>query len=591
MLRIFALGFLLSSAAVSAMALTEALGHRPMTLSPAFESYLDENPEVKKQLIANQSLLRLVVNSTYIQNQLIAGRTTLPALTTSFLGGTQKAKAAIRPEPTSLNNAPVVTAGHDKESLPIEDVAHEAAQEATAPDRPKTPLAVVIETEAETEGEIKQAPVVHDSLPVFSREDIEHILAGEKTLDEVAQHRGLDTTAEPPVISATHAVGTAPVMAEAPLDFNAIPPRNGLDDLDANGWPKYLNVPADCPAAQREDVEYLHHIRQYVSNNGTEQAIRRTPYGSALTLYQNEVIAKPIVTTQKIGAGPEVTWIPPNAALNRGISEIPYQFSFAYCPGDFLGTTPQDEVALSEKCTFTLMGSGVRRGAIHVRGTAAYDEAASRNNMCILEPGKAYFINIRSDKLREPSRYTLRPVPVAYTDADYGYADMIARGFVERVASYRAENYRLNAKETSKGRVFRQAQTLYVEGVMSHQAPYTNVCLQEAPYPINYDGGTCGEQRAGGDTGALHYACYDITGQQQAQLFTREHHNGQLTWTAGYRAPSYSGYQCEFSYVGLQHVEPHQKVCAAHNVGQSRTLSNGVQECVMDEVLGRYAWK
>ena len=152
-------------------------------------------------------------------------------------------------------------------------------------------------------------------------------------------------------------------------DMNYVPGPSE-QALDANGWPKYLNVPASCPPP-RGNTKYFHEA--YYNYNGGQDpehhwfgrfkhsvgdmSVRLSSYFNYGTWYytshdvgdpaegkKSQETAYPFITPNRIGAhfGTKVTEA--NFAKPSEVQAV------AYCPGDFTGVTPAGEVPLPEGC-------------------------------------------------------------------------------------------------------------------------------------------------------------------------------------------------------------------------------------------------
>src|SRR5690606_10567790 len=85
--------------------------------------------------------------------------------------------------------------------------------------------------------------------------------SGELTIEQLLAQLGItlpETTAPDVQTGGVNTVTVQPPVTTVPMvDVNEMPPANALTDLDANGWPKYLNVPASCPPP-KADLQYRH---------------------------------------------------------------------------------------------------------------------------------------------------------------------------------------------------------------------------------------------------------------------------------------------------------------------------------------------
>lgn len=178
-----------------------------------------------------------------------------------------------------------------------------------------------------------------------------------------------------------------PEEEEVLIDVNAVP-QAGLDE---RGWPKHLNVPTHCPAADSTRT-YLHTF--LAEKNGGSIGFGAYP-GDTFTpnwikswfrtggnwmhinMTDNETYAVPFIT--------------PNHAhyssidfLNEHGRPMVTEWSLSECPGQF---------DVPEQCHQTPTGMGK---VAYYTQDSNLRAAPYYNHMCKLEPGKLYYVNVRT---------------------------------------------------------------------------------------------------------------------------------------------------------------------------------------------------
>lgn len=355
--------------------------------------------------------------------------------------------------------------------------------------------------------------------------------------------------------------GTALTLANS---INHIDPAE--TGLDANGWPKYLKVPADCPAPQA-GIDYRHYLRATLFPTGglmtsIIQPVARKNHGGghhaiALSVkvddapsgVRQEKIAVPFTTPMAGALSIYDSFEQSSNWVMQGKHGLSLSLSVSYCPGDFTGITPGGKEPLHERCS---LGNGT---------IIALSGGQSKFIKCRLEPGERYFYNLQDvmQTRLEKGEASSKPTHRLFAEADYVMAGLSSMSVVE------------------------------ANGVTP---PYAGPCLQESPYPANYSGVvssqelqntmsrwhkagrahsvhpgfTCGRQvtmQYSCDKGTTeHYNCHDITGKNPPVTFTREClQPNKLVWTKGYNQLVTNTYRCEVS--GTYHIRE-AKVCAAH---------------------------
>lgn len=343
----------------------------------------------------------------------------------------------------------------------------------------------------------------------------------QKTTTVTISDRTSSTTTTPP--TPTPGTGTASTVS---LDLNKVPTDT---TLDAKGWPKYLNVPADCPAADTSkhyvyeshfqfsggssfgadpSATYTDWIKHYLRTNG---AHRWT------SLAQNEVIAVPFVSA--IGTRTSETY--PDSHIQIQLSDqygpgapvaIP-DMSISRCPGDFTATAAATAYARG-------IGNFISADVAYPnqRSTPLYPQAS----IGTLDPGKQYFINVAFTKNQCAAEFA-------------------------RLNGMGIPNLPMHGSSPLCGWL-----TGSLETGIAQVPPYTGPQMSHGPYPINYVGPT-----NGGNQGSLacantqssavqknRYRCFDVTGQAPEQRFESSCMGGQIVWTLGANKPALRNYAC-----------------------------------------------
>lgn len=291
----------------------------------------------------------------------------------------------------------------------------------------------------------------------------------------------------------------------ASLDLNKVPTDTSLD---AKGWPKYLNVPSDCPAPDATK-SYVYEGHVQLATGGTDFGpgasgpytdIIRNPlrgYGGKrfMSLPENGIMAAPFVTT--VGHG----------SVNQSDNGIRISLSDTYpfgtivfpdvsisrCPGDFGATAAVKAPSAGPAGTglSTTVGTGAGQ----------------------LAPGKQYFLNFGFTKNQCALQHQYL--------AKLGEDPTAACGWM-----------------------------LVSDYGMSEVPPYTGPSLSHAPYPINYTGtangsaSACRNPYSSTVTSTTRWKCTDVTGQGSEQRFEQSCINGQSVWTVGANSPAYRNYSC-----------------------------------------------
>ena len=259
-------------------------------------------------------------------------------------------------------------------------------------------------------------------------------------------------------------------------DLNHIPTPNEAK-LDANGWPKHLNVPEACGKAANDQVKYFFEARYSDQNRGSTVAMDRvesnyfTDFGGSpahLALTQGEAIASPFITPRIQNSNYNIfdaslTFVPDidTHSLNPTMPRV----SISYCPSDFEGIRPEGKRKLSSDCV--LDGGPSHRLVVNI-GHENFPEDTEDARGCVLEQGERYFLN------------------------------MSVGNKAEMQAKYRKKTFGHNVDKftRSDGKVWGTWGFLSRTLLREYYPPYFNTCKDlNDPKPLGYDSESCGRIR------------------------------------------------------------------------------------------------
>jgi hypothetical protein len=375
------------------------------------------------------------------------------------------------------------------------------------------------------------------------------------------------------------------------VDLNAIPADTGLG---ANGWPKYLNVPSECPPPA-PDLTYYHYFglssaktymvpsffpilgplpidpvtRQIAQFTEIYSYFRRSGNTFHVPLTEDEVVAAPFYTLNRSPAGIGLSSASVQPFMHGG-SQIK---GVSYCPGDYTNITPAGKKPLSPWCAKT--GRNNLVGGIYYKEEQEYNEFYNTHEIfCQLEPNTRYFLNV------ELTQSNNNPCTTN--------TDTFTRNGKPVCAELQAQS--------GPSALFPAIHTI------RNTVPYAGPCLDKPPYPINYASGFCGLERVrdcrppGGSTttglaSTLSWACHDSLGQKPSQKFTWECIDGEkFKWTEGYDKPAWSSYVCE-----MESSSVNSAVCSEAREGDVQLITCGgldknIRQCQFDTGLQSYRW-
>ena len=383
------------------------------------------------------------------------------------------------------------------------------------------------------------------------------------------------------------------------MDINAIPTDTSLD---ANGWPRYLRVPSDCPKPEQGrtyrhflDYSYRENLASGggsdfglpvgITNSDFKKRIAswiRPPLASQGTTYlhttDDVIYAVPVIApVPQSGFGknsPTVSY--GNEQTGIGMQSV-ISFGFSRCPGVI-----EDE----------LQGIG---GAIAVIN----DEGATfgaNGSIKPFKPHEIFFFNIRHqrrDGFNDGNIFNSKEF-----SCDKRWLDSIAQD---------------GGTGTKRGDHF-LCTSLFGSGANGiENQPYTGPCLSNPPFPINYDTRTC-TGNGGGSTRTsinLRYQCFDVLGKHPDLQIEFINGGQSTTLVKGYGKKIYPTYACIMGYPSADNQPadwnkmPTHQVCAKHSVGfkyihdyydntgvaNTSSWKRDERKCEFDSSKGYYKWR
>lgn len=560
-----AVTLLLSSAAFVSAAIVEVHklpGYTTNNLAVGFVSFLEQNPEVAQKLSENANLSKQVFANINMQRQLMASIKSLPP--------------EVRKRQNRLHNSSNANIS-DEARLEIERMVniHKKAQE--------DPEFAKYAASEESEGDLQQ------------------------------QGTANDTSETPPIASDSstdaHNEADTATFDNAPFSItnvNAIPTVAGLEP-DANGWPKYLNAPAHCKPPSPK-LTYLYEFRfkheagrplrpsaagrLSANDNDTVIANYFYPYSLGLGdvrdvyLKANESLAIPFVASRNVSIGQHIYR---DSSMDRIVS-------ISECPGDI--GDPYNGNTLGRYCVGTDAGENDS-----IRTTTLTNSSGG----CRIEHGKRYFFNIlpttpvkrlvdntpENQRRRELEQQRCHTGNVAipkmcidgslsesssicYHQADKGdvcirqengktlrNADGTVR-FVQAPANYHPQIPDACINKPCK------IAALSIGGAHPYRlkpVPYNGPCLQQGPFPLNYNSTTCGRSfngRTCARDGSVTIECADPQNELDTVRLVQGCRTGaNPIWLEGYGKPIHSRLQC--SVTNIENAPTYDHAAAAQN--------------------------
>lgn len=437
-MRVFLLsGFLTASlvcttAVLSAQtyAVEDLPGYSRQLISEDFAAFLQENPQTVAQLRQHAELSRLIFNRRNLQQQLVKKEITIAELLAA-----QQKKTAAKPNMQKLLSP-------ENRQAAAADIAATLAAVGAGDQQGVQQLTTILTTLQKEDTQIYEFLLANADLQERIRtqqigiDDVRELYRKQSTLNSrVSPNKPADAAPQPV---------TYPLTAEQAqpeqykyVDVNA---RITTDKniLDANGWPKYLNVPADCPPPQ-EGMHYLHAYHAYspnvmndappgyFKNRGVlpnasatrpELMAVEPPFGQGhnnrdVFLEDNQISAVPFITPPNapdyvdknyvyihyLGVGANPSW----AALS--ISRCPGYVKTIRADGQF--PQPTNGGTMGGVMTACHMPHFDTESALHYRISSTNEELidvalpspiTDFEKTCVLKPSTRYFLNTRPDK-------------------------------------------------------------------------------------------------------------------------------------------------------------------------------------------------
>ena len=431
---------------------------------------------------------------------------------------------------------------------------------------------------------------------------------------------------EPEDVELVHVSGNHYKLGDKDVyDLNHIPARTEAAK-DANGWPKYLNVPAECPGPKEGEVYY--HAARY-------HADAEAPYGGNIKSFASSYLEVHDGSAFRIGMTDEETnasaFVTPNtdgwkAGLKFALlandphdgsgKNITTQMTISHCPGDFSGSVvPSGKEDLPDAC---IQNTGNMNVATIYEGDELHGKMAPF--ICMLRPGQRYFFNMATPGNPAPED----PDSIETRNAD----------FLQKMKElWDIDPHRRGGRLVG----VRMAVSTIHQGPNTVYLPDAKACVGiNEPKPLHYFESfashimpfrdrTCGRRQGGAvggfkaQSGPTPVICYDPYDIIPSQAFRPENvHSPSETdptkmehvWVEGYGKPLYSIYRCENTQaedsrsIGYKYpLWGSPPACAAHREGEAissngfRKRSRGsnirysyVQQCQFDNERQRFDW-
>lgn len=388
---------------------------------------------------------------------------------------------------------------------------------------------------------------------------------------DVYEHTDITTPSTP----------TTTPMAQL-IDLNAVP-EGDYSDKDAKGWPTFMKVPADCPAAD-SNKDYYHEFRY--SRNDARNGVDFGPHPGGTGIYAHKYISPVMnaggtmqfnITDKEVYAVPFYTDMPQGGQSMMQFStedsigfDVGIDMVVMRCPGVFPDNEPDYQGLMGFTAVVDADNNTERLG----RGTGS-----EGGHLIRLKPNTRYFMNI---KVRNGWNCTQQAAEAELTPATHPHRN----GAPICV-------------------------TLLSGSGNAFDAPYTGQCLREGPFPIGYDNWVCGDQY-GLQGMKRRYRCFDtlkrVPESRYEAVGTTQW--GPASWVMGANKPVYAGMECAAAGQNGQGAiqdwdkMPVHRVCAQHSegftkeayvcrqpvVGQPLRTMLDKRECKWDADRGYYHW-
>lgn len=515
-----ATALLLLSTAAYALTPEDLAGYQKPTSRDAerFVTYLTQTPQLLKELAARPEASQRIFANTVLQKQLMLGQPLAKVI--------------------PVQAAPIAAPEH---ATAILARAETKTQASTAKAQALIESAVALNKAAQEDPELQKL-----------------ILSGELEGELAREEEPLTDVVDEAVIN------NEPF---AVTNVNAIPAAESTAP-DANGWPQYLHAPAHCQPPL-PSLSYIHEPLYKADSGAQDTQIQHYWNGKPgfyLSLKHDEVISVPFIFTPKDGYGIHLErW-------GYHVSDAYVVASISSCPGDF-GHAQEDWRAsnLGKNCTVDL--NNLATGS-------ALNFKEKTSTGCQGEVGKRYFLNVqlvgKEDLYNNPTWLDDAQLNAILAE---GYDEKNARRIVisDKLKAagyscpyfqsgygwtcYTADNSkRITPPATLKAAIPEPCRDARCDaGQYSiddataskrmHVLPYNGPCLQNGPYPINYNSNTCGRSFGGNlciADGSVSATCHDPQGEVASVRLVKSCRTGERPiWLEGYNEPLHSRMQCD----------------------------------------------
>jgi len=601
-------------------------GFNQTSASSAFTERLRKDDALFSFFSQNPKALELVLQRPELQDGLVKGVLTTSDIQKRLRDANSKEAVRSSNEITQLGNKSQAQHAESKATQALARVSDTASTQKLAHDD----LSLVTATAADTKADDTTANILASAAKPAP--------ASTKPVAEP------DTK---PVTAASGPVTLPPVPIDPPepsaippfhaplVDINAAPADVSLDE---RGWPKYLNVPADCPAADRSK-HYIHHWRA-LRVFGTSVPASKVPDGSAIRLMATGSGGVISLASDEVYAVP---FFVPHGASGQG-SELGINFNDTQ-PGEITNFNAGDGTDNAvHRCPGQLEG-GVKNRTVAPIEPGSVKVYGRYNPEDYLQPGRWYFFNIHDKRgvcesiVRGIEAYVASGQPLF---GEITETRVDANG--QNIEVTRQVPLTQPASRNSRGKAECGA---LITNMMAHALPQviapftfsggsTSGPNGKTYYAPNYDSGEEGAPLSGlsgqmSNGRRVVTRCYDPTKRLPMAEFIKEAAPSGLYREVKALGPAWNTYACETEEIGIglncpvRHsqtgygsgnqratrstaeapcrdnslpVKPESWVCAQHREGQTRklviTYASGsvlaVEECKWNEERQAYAW-
>ena len=400
--------------------------------------------------------------------------------------------------------------------------------------------------------------------------------------------------------AATQGGTTAPTSSSfLSYDVNAIPTDTSLD---ANGWPKYLKVPSDCPKPE-ERRTYRHFLdfsykENLVGGGG----------GSGFGLPSAIVNADLYKTI--------ASWIRPPISMNgttwlHTTDDVIYAVpAFSAVPQEAWGKNSPHVSYGTEMTAIGGMQGVISHGFSRCPGVIETELQGIGGSVAVInDEGETFGPNgyIKPFKPHEIFFFNIRH--------QRNDAMPIDKGSIYNPKEFSCDKRYEDGQGPKRNNHF-ICTTLFGSGSsaegIQYQPPYTGPCLSQPPFPINYDTRTCTGRTGSTRTPSnIRYQCFDTLGKHPDLQIEFINDGRSTTLVKGTGKTIYPSYACVSSTptsnnepIDWNKMPTHQ-VCAKHSVGfkyihdyynntgvaNTSSWDREERKCEFDSSKGYYKWK